>query len=45
MSAQWQYLLKNLGEWQGSFTRFSPQGLLIEDTPTVVSLEGRDNNT
>jgi Domain of unknown function (DUF3598) len=45
MSSQWEYLLKNLGEWQGSFTHFSPQGEFIEDTPTIVSLEGQDNNT
>lgn len=44
MSTQWEYLLKNAGEWQGSFTRFSPQGELLEDTPTVVSLEPRDND-
>lgn len=44
MSAQWQHLLKNLGQWQGSFTGFSPQGELIEDTPTVVTLEGQDHN-
>jgi Domain of unknown function (DUF3598) len=45
MSSQWEYLLKNLGEWQGSFTRFSPHGEFIEDTPTIVSLEGQENNT
>lgn len=44
MRSQWECLLQNLGEWQGSFTRFSPQGELIEDTPTVVSLEGLNNN-
>ncbi|HEY9607068.1 MAG TPA: DUF3598 family protein [Allocoleopsis sp.] len=44
MTSQWEYLLKNLGEWQGSFTRFSPQGELLEDIPTVVSLEGLNNN-
>lgn len=44
MTSQWEYLLKNLGEWQGSFTRFSPQGKLLEDIPTVVSLEGLNNN-
>lgn len=42
--SQWECLLQNLGEWQGSFTRFSPQGELIEDTPTMVSLEGLNNN-
>lgn len=44
MRSQWECLLQNLGEWQGSFTRFSPQGELIEDIPTVVSLEGLNDN-
>jgi hypothetical protein len=44
MPSQWEYLLKNLGEWQGSFTSFSPQGELLKDTATVVSLEGLNNN-
>ncbi len=44
MPSQWECLLKNLGEWQGSFSRFSPQGELLEDTPTVVSLEGLNDN-
>lgn len=44
MTSQWECLLQNLGEWQGSFTRFSPQGELLEDTPTVVSFEGLNNN-
>jgi hypothetical protein len=44
MRSQWECLLQNLGEWQGSFTRLSPQGDIQEDTPTVVSLEGLDNN-
>lgn len=39
-SSQWQNLLKNLGSWQGSFTRLTPQGDLREDIPTVVTLEG-----
>lgn len=41
---QWECLLQNLGDWQGSFTRFSPEGELIEDIPTVVSLHGLNNN-
>lgn len=45
MLTQWECLLKNLGQWQGSFTRFSGQGEFIEDTPTLVSLEGLENNT
>jgi hypothetical protein len=44
MPSQWECLLKNLGEWQGSFTRFSPQGELLEDTPTVVSFETLNAN-
>ena len=44
MRSQWECLLQNLGEWQGSFTQFSPQGELLEDTPTVVSFEGLNNN-
>lgn len=44
MKSQWECLLENLGEWQGSFTRLSPEGELLEDTPTMVSLEGLNNN-
>jgi hypothetical protein len=39
MRSQWDCLLQNIGEWQGSFTRFSPRGEQLEDTPTVVSFE------
>lgn len=42
--SQWQCLLKNLGVWRGSFTRMSPEGEILEDTPTLVSLEGQENN-
>ncbi|BAU08457.1 DUF3598 family protein [Fischerella sp. NIES-3754] len=41
---QWECLLKNLGEWRGSFTRVSPHGEIIADTPSVVSLKGLNNN-
>ena len=44
MKSQWDCLLQNLGEWQGSFTRFSAEGNELEDTPTVVSLEGLNGN-
>lgn len=44
MRSQWECLLQNLGEWQGSFTRLSPQGELLEDTPSVTTLEGLNNN-
>ncbi|MGM3305667.1 DUF3598 family protein [Anabaena sp. WFMT] len=44
MTSQWECLLKNLGEWQGSFARYSPQGELLADIPSVVSLTGLNNN-
>ncbi|MBD2692661.1 DUF3598 family protein [Anabaena catenula] len=44
MTKQWECLLQNLGEWQGSFTRYSPQGTLLEDIKSVVSIEGLNNN-
>ncbi|WP_460202450.1 DUF3598 family protein, partial [Scytonema sp. NUACC21] len=44
MQSQWVSLLKNLGEWQGSFTRLSTQGEILEDIPSVVSLEGLNDN-
>lgn len=40
LRSQWDCLLANLGAWQGAFTSFSPQGELLEDTPTLVSLQG-----
>ncbi|NJL01176.1 MAG: DUF3598 family protein [Spirulinaceae cyanobacterium RM2_2_10] len=40
----WHCLLKNLGEWQGSFTRFSPQGELLADEPSCVTLASRDRD-
>lgn len=42
MLSQWECLFKNLGEWRGSFTRLSPRGEFLEDTPTIVSLESRN---
>ena len=44
MTSQWDYFLKNLGEWHGSFTRMSAQGEEIADTPTLVTLEGLNDN-
>ena len=44
MTAQWNYFLKNLGEWHGSFTRMSPLGEEVVDTPTLVTLEGLNDN-
>ena len=44
MLSQWECFLKNLGEWHGSFTRLSPKGEVTEDIPTIVTLEGRQDN-
>ncbi|MEH2359734.1 DUF3598 family protein [Nostoc sp.] len=44
MKSQWECFLQNLGVWEGSFTNFSPQGTLLKDTPSCLSLEGLNNN-
>ncbi|MBN3869636.1 DUF3598 family protein [Nostoc sp. JL33] len=44
MKSQWESFLQNLGVWEGSFTNFSPQGILLNDTPSRLSLEGLNNN-
>jgi Domain of unknown function (DUF3598) len=41
---QWDCLLQNLGEWQGSFARLSAHGEAVETTPTTVWLEGLHEN-
>ncbi len=42
--SQWQCLLENLGQWQGSFTRLDPDGQVLEDTPSLLNLEGLNQN-
>ncbi|MEY2978425.1 MAG: hypothetical protein RLZZ435_2564, partial [Cyanobacteriota bacterium] len=41
---QWQNFLKNLGEWQGSFTQLTPEGQEIRSTPSLLTLEGFEEN-
>jgi hypothetical protein len=43
-TSQWNNLLCNLGVWEGSFTNCSGQGKIQSDTPTLVTLEGLDDN-
>jgi hypothetical protein len=43
MKTQWECFLENLGEWHGSFTRLSLQGEVLEDTPSVLVLEQRQD--
>ncbi len=44
MKSQWECFLQNLGVWEGSFTNFSPEGTLLNDTPSHLSLDGLNNN-
>lgn len=44
MKSQWDCLLENLGSWEGSFTRLSPQGELLEDVPSIVSFALLEDN-
>ncbi|MEM9272999.1 MAG: DUF3598 family protein [Cyanobacteria bacterium P01_F01_bin.143] len=39
MVSQWNYFLKNIGTWKGSFTHLSAEGKEIKDTPTVITFE------
>ena len=39
VKSQWDCLRENLGEWHGSFTQFSPDGIELKDTPSVLVLE------
>ena len=41
---EWQNFLKNLGEWQGSFTQLTPEGQEIRSTPSLLTLEGFEEN-
>jgi hypothetical protein len=46
LKSQWDCLLQNLGEWQGSFTQLAPDGTVLDDAATIVSLQGlHDNQT
>jgi len=44
INSQWSYFLKHLGAWEGSFTRLTPSGEEREDTPTLVTFEGLNDN-
>ena len=44
MENNWESFLKNLGEWQGSFTSISLLGELLNSTPSILNLEGFENN-
>ncbi|MFO5493458.1 MAG: DUF3598 family protein, partial [Cuspidothrix sp.] len=44
MTSNWENFLKNLGEWRGSFTKISPDGEIINSTPSILNLEAFDND-
>lgn len=44
MGSQWENFLQNLGEWHGSFTQLSTRGEIVKDTPSIISLEGLNDN-
>jgi hypothetical protein len=44
MENNWENFLKNLGEWHGSFTSVSLEGELLDSTPSILNLEGFENN-
>jgi Domain of unknown function (DUF3598) len=44
MESNWENFLKNLGEWVGSFTQISTDGELLTSTPSILTLEGLEDN-
>ena len=44
MENNWTNFLKNLGEWRGSFTKVSLEGELLDSTPSILSLEGLEDD-
>jgi Domain of unknown function (DUF3598) len=44
VSSQWAALLKNVGEWHGSFTQLSPSGVVLADVRSIVSLTGTNQD-
>ena len=45
MKSQWECVLQNLGEWDGSFTHILPCGEIVEDIPSHISLTSNDDRS
>jgi hypothetical protein len=45
MNSNWNNFLKNIGEWEGSFTEVFPTGEIGNSTPSMLSLEACENDT
>jgi hypothetical protein len=44
MESNWANFLKNLGEWEGTFTQISTDGELLDSVPSILTLEGLEDN-
>jgi hypothetical protein len=44
MASNWENFLKNLGEWTGTFTQVSIDGEILGSTPSILTLEGLEDN-
>jgi hypothetical protein len=44
MESNWANFLKNLGEWEGTFTQISTDGKLLDSVPSILNLEGLEDN-
>jgi hypothetical protein len=44
MENNWENFLKNLGEWVGTFTQISAGGELLDSTPSILTLEGLEDD-
>jgi Domain of unknown function (DUF3598) len=44
MQSNWENFLKNLGEWEGTFTQVSIDGDLLGSTPSLLTLTGSEDN-
>jgi Domain of unknown function (DUF3598) len=43
MESNWANFLKNLGEWEGTFTQISTEGELLDSVPSILTLEGLED--
>jgi hypothetical protein len=44
VKSQWDCVLQNLGQWQGSFTNLSPYGEIVGEIPSEITLTGLNQN-
>lgn len=44
MESNWANFLKNLGVWEGTFTQVATDGKILGSTPSILTLEGLEDN-